>query len=70
MVIALLEAQDPLWVNAAARRGIFAYIVDGNPAEMQSAIDITIRRYGRVRAQRSRRADEFSRKRERFRCCR
>ena len=44
-VIALLEAEDPVWVNEAAKRGIFAYIVDGNPAEMQSAIDITIRRY-------------------------
>jgi response regulator NasT len=44
-VIALLEAADPIWVNEAAKRGIFAYIVDGNPDEMQSAIDITIRRY-------------------------
>lgn len=31
--------------HEAAKRGIFAYIVDGNPSEMQSAIDITIRRY-------------------------
>lgn len=45
-VIALLEADDPVWVNEAAKRGIFAYIVDGNPQEMQSAIDITLRRYG------------------------
>ena len=44
-VIALLEAEDPKWVNEAAKRGIFAYIVDGNPGEMQSAIDITLRRY-------------------------
>jgi len=44
-VIALLEAEDPTWVNEAAKRGIFAYIVDGNPGEMQSAIDITLRRY-------------------------
>jgi len=44
-VIALLEAVDPAWVNEAAKRGIFAYIVDGNPSEMQSAIDITLRRY-------------------------
>ena len=29
-VIALLEAEDPAWVNLAAKRGIFAYIVDGN----------------------------------------
>jgi AmiR/NasT family two-component response regulator len=44
-VIALLEAGDPVWVNEAAKRGIFAYIVDGEPGEMQSAIDITLRRY-------------------------
>jgi response regulator NasT len=44
-VIALLEANDSVWVNEAAKRGIFAYIVDGNPQEMQSAIDITLRRY-------------------------
>jgi AmiR/NasT family two-component response regulator len=44
-VIALLESDDPIWVNEAAKRGIFAYIVNGNPEEMQSAIDITLRRY-------------------------
>ena len=44
-VIALLDAEDPSWVNEAAKRGIFAYIVDGDPGEMQGAIDITIRRY-------------------------
>ena len=44
-VIALLESDDPSWVNEASKRGIFAYIVDGNPEEMQGAIDITIRRY-------------------------
>lgn len=44
-VVALLEARDPRWVNEAAKRGIFAYIVDGDPEEMQAAIDISIRRY-------------------------
>jgi response regulator NasT len=44
-VIALLEADDAGWVNEAAKRGIFGYIVNGNPEEMQSAIDITLRRY-------------------------
>ena len=44
-VIALLEADDPVWVNEAAKRGIFAYIVGGRAEEMQSAIDITRRRY-------------------------
>ncbi len=44
-VIALLEAGDSIWVNEAARRGIFAYVVDGNAEQVQSAIDITLRRF-------------------------
>ena len=44
-VIALLESADEKWVNEAAKRGIFAYIVDGRADEMQSTIDITLRRY-------------------------
>ena len=44
-VIALLESDDPIWVNEAAKRGIFAYIVDGRAEEMQSTIDITLSRY-------------------------
>jgi response regulator NasT len=45
-VIALLEAYDGDWVNEAASRGVFAYIVDTRPEELQSAIDITLRRFG------------------------
>lgn len=44
-VIALLESDDAAWVNEAAKRGIFAYIVDGRADEMQSTIEITLRRY-------------------------
>jgi AmiR/NasT family two-component response regulator len=44
-VIALLSARDPTYVHEAARRGIFAYIVDGSPEELQSAIDITLQRF-------------------------
>jgi AmiR/NasT family two-component response regulator len=45
-VIALLEKKDPAYVNEAATRGVFAYIVaDGDPGELQSAIDITLRRF-------------------------
>jgi AmiR/NasT family two-component response regulator len=44
-VIALLSARDPGYVHEAARRGIFAYIVDGSPEELQSAIDITLQRF-------------------------
>jgi AmiR/NasT family two-component response regulator len=44
-VIALLSAKDPTYVHQAARRGVFAYIVDGDAEELQSAIDITLQRF-------------------------
>jgi AmiR/NasT family two-component response regulator len=44
-VIALLSAKDPVYVREAAKRGVFAYIVDGDAAELQSAIDITLQRF-------------------------
>jgi len=44
-VIALLSTRDPAYVNEAAKRGVFAYIVDSGPEELQSAIDITLRRF-------------------------
>src|ERR1700722_7390145 len=44
-VIALLETYDAEWVDEAAQRGVYAYIVDSRPGELQSAIDITLRRY-------------------------
>jgi AmiR/NasT family two-component response regulator len=44
-VIALLEIDDPDFVNEAAKRGIFAYIRDGDSEELQSAIDIVLRRF-------------------------
>ena len=44
-VIALLSAKDPAYVHEAAKRGVFAYIVDGDAGELQSAIDITLQRF-------------------------
>jgi response regulator NasT len=44
-VIALLTAKDPAYVLQAAKRGVFAYIVDTSPEELQSAIDITLQRF-------------------------
>jgi response regulator NasT len=44
-VIALLSARDPTYVREAAKRGVFAYIVDTTPEELQSAIDITLQRF-------------------------
>ena len=44
-VIAILHADDPAYVREAAKRGVFAYIIDGTPEELQSAIDITLQRF-------------------------
>ena len=44
-VIALLEGRDAAFVQEAARRGVFAYLVDGDPEALQSALDITLRRF-------------------------
>ncbi len=44
-VIAILHADDPAYIHEAAKRGVFAYIVDGSPDELQSAIDITLQRF-------------------------
>ena len=44
-VIALLSARNPRYVHEAAKRGIFAYVVDGTPEELESAIDITLQRF-------------------------
>jgi AmiR/NasT family two-component response regulator len=49
-VIALLSAEDPAYVREAAKRGVFAYIVDSTPAELQSAIDITLQRFAEYHA--------------------
>ena len=44
-VIALLTARDPTYVREAAKRGVFAYIVDTSAEDLQSAIDITLQRF-------------------------
>jgi AmiR/NasT family two-component response regulator len=44
-VIALLSSKDPAYVHEAAKRGVFAYIVDSTPEDLQSAIDITLQRF-------------------------
>ena len=44
-MIALLTAKDPAYVREAAKRGVFAYIIDGDADELQSAIDITLQRF-------------------------
>jgi AmiR/NasT family two-component response regulator len=44
-VIALLSAKDPAYVREAAKRGVFAYIVDTGPEELQSTLEITLQRF-------------------------
>jgi response regulator NasT len=44
-VILLLDDTDSNFVNEAAKRGIFAYIVDGSKNQLQSALDIVLRRF-------------------------
>ncbi len=45
-VIALLDVANPRYVEEAAKRGVFAYVIlDGSGEELQNAIEITLRRY-------------------------
>lgn len=45
-VIAVIDVQDRRFVNEAAQRGIFAYVSGGeDPEELQSSIDIVLRRF-------------------------
>jgi len=44
-VIALLEGHDRAFIDAAAKRGVFAYLVDGDADELQGALDITLCRF-------------------------
>jgi AmiR/NasT family two-component response regulator len=44
-VIVLLHAADPEFVKEASKRGIFAYITDGEAIDWQSSIDIVLRRF-------------------------
>ena len=44
-VIAILETDDRDFVNEAAKRGIFAYIADGAAEQLQSSLDIVLRRF-------------------------
>jgi AmiR/NasT family two-component response regulator len=47
-VIALLRGYDAEWIDEAAERGVYAYIVDTRPEELQSAIEITLRRFAEL----------------------
>jgi response regulator NasT len=44
-VITLLETDDHVFVGEAAKRGVFAYITDTNPDQLQDSIEIVLRRF-------------------------
>jgi len=48
-VIALLEVEDPSFIREAAKRGVFAYLADGDVAELESALDIVLQRFAEFR---------------------
>lgn len=73
-VIAVTPSHDPEWVDEAAKRGVYASILDGKPKELQSAIEITLRRFAEyqslhgafeLRNAESMREREFARVRQR-----
>ena len=48
-VIVVLEVEDPGFIREAARRGVFAYIADGEAAELESALEIVLERFAEFR---------------------
>ncbi len=44
-VIVIIHEPAPWFINEAAKRGVFAYITDGEASEWQSSIDIVLRRF-------------------------
>jgi response regulator NasT len=48
-VVALLHSPDSEFVLEAARRGVFAYITDGEPQDWQNSIEIVLRRFADYR---------------------
>ena len=44
-VIVVLDAHDATFLDEAAQRGVFAYIVDGSLEQLRGALDIALRRF-------------------------
>src|SRR4051794_21850362 len=49
-VIALIHAPDPEFVKEASKRGLFAYVAEGDAEDWQSWIDIVLRRFAEYQA--------------------
>src|SRR5436305_11129649 len=45
-VIVMIDGEDPDFVKQAAERGVFAYVADGDLDELQSSLEIVLRRFG------------------------
>lgn len=48
-VIAIIRRPDPKFVTQAAKRGVFAFIVDDDPEEWQGAIEVVLSRFADYR---------------------
>ena len=48
-MIAVLEVEDPAFIREAARRGVFAYLADGEAEELESALEIVLERFAEFR---------------------
>jgi AmiR/NasT family two-component response regulator len=44
-VIAMIDAEDPTFVREAAEHGVFAYVANSELDELQSALEIVLRRF-------------------------
>jgi len=73
-VIAVLAAHDAEWIAYASKRGVYAYLLDERPEELQSALDITLRRFAEhhalqgafdLRNEEAAREEEFVRSKQR-----
>jgi len=44
-VIVMIDGEDPDFVRQAAERGVFGYVADGDLDELQSSLEIVLRRF-------------------------
>jgi response regulator NasT len=44
-VVAVIDSEDRDFVNEAAQRGVAGYVTSADPVELQSAIDVVLRRF-------------------------
>jgi AmiR/NasT family two-component response regulator len=49
-VIAVLDGEDPAFIEAAAESGIFAYVTSLDPSALKGAFEVAMRRYGQTLA--------------------